>query len=792
VSFIPRPKAPVVETGAARNVTYTTATLEGRIRNNAKACDFGFSYWTEGEGVFTSTWEFGVDGPQTFKIALSGLRADTTYSYQAHAYNTAGSSGGMVKTFTTPGLLPADLSQNAPHVLRIESIHDREGWTRTVDLIYQNGATEGAKDTQDSRYVIGAGIYWELLSRVGSDYLKKDARPPASMTPFHIEQGNFSVAYQGQVNGGTGVTNALRFSLPLESKGTFGGRLLLFQEYTPSAADADVPDPNAHTFPIYYLRALMADGNGVGTIPLPALPRRPYVGPIHWFVLRTDRVSLADFNGDRVVDANDYAVVLRDLGEVGNSMADIASMKDGKLVIGIPDGKVDDTDVAAFEQELARYQALCAAVYGSQGHCGGNPSGVQGVHILTTYTLIGGSVTVPGEGSFVYDHGASVSVMATSEAGYGFVNWTGSAVRKGKVADPNAPSTTVTVDADYTLQANFVPLPQVTTHTLMVSSSPGGSVSSPGVGLFTYNQGASVPIVASPQAGYGFVNWTGSAVQAGRVADPSASSTTVIVDADYTVQAEFVQTEPNAGGTTLPVPDASWVVPDLGIAMHYVEAGTFQMGSNSGESDEKPVHTVRISKGYWTGQCEVTQSQYQTLMGTNPSQHVGPDLPVEKISWNNAVAFCQKLTDRERGAGRLPAGYSYRLPTEAQWEYAARGGTKGAGFDYAGSNDLGTVAWYYTNSAGMSHSVGQKVPNELGLHDMSGNVSEWCSDWYAAGYYASSPQADPQGPLGGTSRVYRGGGWNDSPTWCRSAGRPSVEPTFAARTLGMRVVLSPD
>ena len=365
VEYVPRPKAPAVETLVATEVTFTTATVHGQITNNTSPREYWFTYWTQGGSFYSTDRHCCVSGDDTFSDTISGLKPDTKYFYEAHAEGV--SDTGMVQTFTTPGLRPADLSQNAPHVLRIESIHDRDGWTRTVDLIYQYGATEGPMDSQDSKYVIYTGIYWELLSRVGSSYLKKDARPPASTTPFHIEQGYFSAAYQGQVNGGAGITNALRVSLPPESKGTFGSRLLTFQEYIPSAADPDVPEPNAQTFPIYDLRALMADGNGVGTIPLPALPRRPYVGPIHWFVLRTDRVSLADFNGDRVVDANDYAVVLRDLGKVGNSMGDIASMKGAKLVIGIPDGKVDGNDVAAFQQELARYQALVAAVYGPQG-----------------------------------------------------------------------------------------------------------------------------------------------------------------------------------------------------------------------------------------------------------------------------------------------------------------------------------------------------------------------------------------------------------------------------------------
>jgi formylglycine-generating enzyme required for sulfatase activity len=509
---------------------------------------------------------------------------------------------------------------------------------------------------------------------------------------------------------------------------------------------------------------------------------------LHSFVLRTDKISLADFNDDRAVDANDYDILIGELGKTGNSMGDVASLKnDGRIVLGIPDGKVDDTDVIAFEQEQADFRALCTLVYGSEGDCGGDSQGAQAIQILTAYTLGGGTVAAPGEGSFMYDHGVSIPIAASPQEGYRFVDWTGSAVRKGKVTNPKASATTVVMDADYTLQANFAQVQQVS-HTLTVSSTTGGSVTSPGIGAFTYGPGVSVTLVASPQAGYEFVNWTGSAVEAGKVANPNASSTTVKVDASYAVVANFAKG--GGSGGTVPVAGESWIVPDLGMTMAYVEAGSFQMGSNNGGTDEKPVHTVQISKGFWMGECEVTQAQYQMLMSANPSQYKGSDRPVEMISWNDATAFCLKLTQRESAAGRLPVGYSYRLPTEAQWEYAARGGTKNAGFEYAGSNDTGSVAWYSVNSGDTSHPVGQKVANQLGLHDMSGNVSEWCNDWY--GSYAVSRQVDPQGPTSGSSRIYRGGGHRDPALWCRSAARPYGSPGFAARTVGMRVVLSPD
>jgi formylglycine-generating enzyme required for sulfatase activity len=237
----------------------------------------------------------------------------------------------------------------------------------------------------------------------------------------------------------------------------------------------------------------------------------------------------------------------------------------------------------------------------------------------------------------------------------------------------------------------------------------------------------------------------------------------------------------------------NWIVPDLGIKCIYIEAGTFQMGSaESGPNDEKPVHEVKISRGYWMGTCEITQAQWLALMGTDPSKYKGNELPVEMVSWHEVVEFCRKLTDRERKKGKLPDGYVYRLPTEAEWEYAARGGIKSQGFKYPGSNDPEEVAWHHPGSMDETHPVGTKRPNELGLYDMSGNVWEWCLDWYASDYYTKAPKIDPINNNHGdkTYRVCRGGSWGLYPTHCRSANRGGGTPTGRFYSYGFRVVLA--
>ncbi|MDP6396118.1 MAG: formylglycine-generating enzyme family protein [Candidatus Marinimicrobia bacterium] len=212
------------------------------------------------------------------------------------------------------------------------------------------------------------------------------------------------------------------------------------------------------------------------------------------------------------------------------------------------------------------------------------------------------------------------------------------------------------------------------------------------------------------------------------------------------------------------------------IGMVFVEGGTFQMGSNSGDSDEKPVHTVTVSS-FYMDKTEVTQAEYRKVMGKNPSKFSGcDDCPVENVSWHDANKYAKKV--------------GKRLPTEAEWEYAARGGNKSKGYSYSGSNDLDAVGWYDNNSRSKTHPVAQKQPNELGLYDMSGNVWEWCSDRY--GDYSSSSQTDPQGSNSGEYRVLRGGCWCYVADYCRVAARDRYYLGSRNVNSGFRLVLSQD
>ena len=218
--------------------------------------------------------------------------------------------------------------------------------------------------------------------------------------------------------------------------------------------------------------------------------------------------------------------------------------------------------------------------------------------------------------------------------------------------------------------------------------------------------------------------------------------------------------------------------------MVYVSSGTFTMGATSeqgsdAESDEKPTHSVTLSS-YYICKYEVTQALWRAVMGSNPSYFKGDNLPVERVSWNDCQTFINRLNSY--------TGRNFRLPTEAEWEFAARGGNYSRHYKYSGSNYIGDVAWYGDNSDSRTHPVGTKQPNELGLYDMSGNVYEWCSDWY--GSYSSYSQSNPTGPNGGSNRVLRGGSWYYCARYCRSSYRGNRTPGHSYFHLGLRLVLS--
>lgn len=218
----------------------------------------------------------------------------------------------------------------------------------------------------------------------------------------------------------------------------------------------------------------------------------------------------------------------------------------------------------------------------------------------------------------------------------------------------------------------------------------------------------------------------------------------------------------------------------------WIPPGTFVMGSPIDEVDrytDEVQHTVTLTQGFWLSDHEVTQAEYQSVMGSNPSALKGDtNRPVEMVTWNDAVLYCRRLTDRERAAGRITAQQVYRLPTEAEWEHAARAGTVGPRH-----GDLESIAWYAGNSGNQPHPVKQRQPNAWGLYDMIGNVWEWCSDWY--GEYPTDAVTDQTGPTSGPGRLSRGGSWNLEAGPARSAYRFWVIPGLRLNYLGFRPAL---
>ena len=255
----------------------------------------------------------------------------------------------------------------------------------------------------------------------------------------------------------------------------------------------------------------------------------------------------------------------------------------------------------------------------------------------------------------------------------------------------------------------------------------------------------------------------------------------VIEERTKTSPAEFV------AGQALMMPEVevhdilTFEVNGVTFNMVYVEGGTFIMGSDKNDAPDntKPAHSVTLSD-YYIGQTEVTQELWEAVMESNPSYFQATHNPVERVTWSDCQKFIKKLN--------LLTGRHFRLPTEAEWEYAARGGNRSKGYIYAGSDIIGQVAWYINNSNNKAQTVKQKYPNELGIYDMSGNVWEWCQDWY--GDYSSDAQINPQGSSSGSARVIRGGSWkNDANSDCCTFGRLDLTPAASPSNLGFRITL---
>lgn len=394
---------------------------------------------------------------------------------------------------------------------------------------------------------------------------------------------------------------------------------------------------------------------------------------------------------------------------------------------------------------------------------------------LSAYSLsvaaVDGSVTKSPDQTN-YSHGETVTLQAVPKPGHRFTSWTGD-------LSGNTNPVTLVMEANKVVSAGFA----LKTYSLTVAGGDGLIRKQPNQA--SYGLGETVTLEAVPHSGYSFTNWSGDL-------SGSANPATVVIDADKSVRASFILTA-QASDT---------VANSIGMNLVYVPAGSFLMGSaapatqlaqeyDEGQArfvDEIPQHSVRISQGFWMGQTEVTQGQYQAVLNDQPWSgqtyvQVDANNPAVYVSWDEAMAFCRKLSQQE--------GRSYRLPTEAEWEYACRAGTA-TRFSFGDSDlVLHDYAWFNDNADKVgqdyAHGVGQKKPNPWGLQDMHGNVFEWCLDYYDEKFYANSPDVDPVGPPSGISHAVRGGSWDNAQSYLRSAYR-SDYPVARGLLVGFRVV----
>jgi len=359
------------------------------------------------------------------------------------------------------------------------------------------------------------------------------------------------------------------------------------------------------------------------------------------------------------------------------------------------------------------------------------------------------------------ESGYSVYLPTPTRNGYTFDGWYSSNSGGGYYGDGGD---YYTVYSNVTMYARWT---AVSSNIYTITfNAQGGSVSPT---TMSGVSGAQITLPVPTRNNYTFNGWYSSSSGGTKYDSPYTITSSLTMYAQWTLTVSTPNLGQNGSGN-----DGDEMTIN-GIACVLVKAGTFVMGSPTSESgrwDDETQHQVTLTRDFWISKYEVTQSQYQSVMGSNPSYFSGANNPVENVTWYNANEFCQAVGGQ--------------LPTEAQWEFAARGGNKSQGYIYSGSNNLNDVGWHWENNSDYgTKPVGQKLPNELGIYDMSGNVWEWCSDWYSD--YSSGAVTNPTGPSSGTYRVLRGGGWNDDEPYCRVAYRSNPYPSDSFSNLGFRV-----
>ena len=778
---------PTVKTTEATNVGATTAQAGGNVTadGGANVTERGMCWGTNHNPTISGSHDSAGGGLGEYTCNMSNLSANTTYYVRAYAKNSKGIAYGEEKEFTTldfdlPEVTTANVSDITQTTAKAGGEVTDDGGTTVTDRGICWG-TNHNPTVNDHKVPAGQGMgnftanitglnahmtYYVrayAINSKGTAYGEEvsfttAANPPTVSTGSVTNITTTSAAGSGTVisDGGSPVTGrGLCWST--NHNPAIGGT-----HVEAGSGTGEFTATMTHLSPntTYYVRAYAT--NGVSTSYGDEVPfTTPNLSVPSVTTASVTNINNTTATGGGNVTANGGATVTERGICWSTSHNPTISGSHSSSGTGTGGFTVNMANLTPNTTYYVKAYAINSqgTGYGEEVNFKTSQTPTYTISVSTNPTN-GGTVT----GGGTYQQGQSCTVKATPATGYTFQKWT----KNGTQVSTNS-----TYTFNVTASASYVAHFQLQTYTISASANPtaGGTVTGGG----TYSFGQNCTLKANAAAGYTFQKWTKNGQQV---------STNPTYTFSVTASASYVAHFQQQTG------DQTFTVNGVSFTMKGVAGGTFWMGAQSANpngqnydseasSVESPVHSVTLST-FYMGETEVTQELWQAVMGSNPSYFSGTNRPVEQVSWNMIVnQFIPALN--------ALTGRTFRLPTEAEWEYAARGGNQGHGYKYAGSNTIWNVAWFSGNSGGQTHQVATKSPNELGLYDMSGNVWEWCSDWY--GSYGSGSQTNPQGPSSGSFRVLRGGSWINSGD-CRVSRRLSSEPGNTSYTFGFRLVLS--
>ena len=738
---------PTVTTADVTNVGETTATSGGNVTSdgNATVTARGVCWSTSQNPTINDNKTTDGNGTGSYTSNISNLSENTTYYVRAYATNEKGTSYGEQKSFTT-----------------LQNIELPTVTTNNVTNITTNSATSGGNVTSDGgANVTARGVCWSTSQN-------------PTISNSHTTDGNGTGSFTSNMTGLTANTTYYVRAYATNEKGTSYGEQKSFKTLQ------NIELPTVTTTNVSNITQTTATSggnvtsNGGANVTARGVcwstSQNPTISNSH----TTDGTGTGSFTSSITgLTANTtYYVRAYATNEKGTSYGE---QKTFTTLQNIELPTVTTTNVSNITQTTATSG-------GNVTSDGGANVTARGVCWSTSQNpTISNSHTTDGNGT-----GSFTSNMTGLTANTTYYVRAYATNEKGTAYGEQKSFTTLqNIELPTVTTTNVSNITQTTaTSGGNVTSDGGANVTARGVCWSTSQN----PTISNSHTTDG--NGTGSF---------TSNMTGLTANTTYYVRAYATNEKGTAYGeqrsfTTLEEDLENQVVNINGVSftMIKVEGGTFQMGAQDTDPNapnydiqaydkESPVHSVTLSD-YYIGETEVTQELWEAVMGSNPSHFSGnPQRPVEKVSWNDCKEFITNLNNL--------TGMNFRLPTEAEWEYAARGGNESQGYKYSGSNTIGNVAWYGDNSGSATHNVKTKSPNELGIYDMSGNVWEWCEDWF--GDYSSGSQTNPTGPSSGSYRVLRGGSWGSYAGSCRVSYRIGNSPGYRDDGFGFRVVCFP-